>query len=55
MRARAAAGAERERLWARFDDYPGWGNDLDALATRRSIQTAVVVLEPRPNVVAVQS
>jgi F420H(2)-dependent quinone reductase len=48
VRARAASGAEREQLWARFRDYPGWGDDIDAVATRRSIQTAVVVLEPRP-------
>jgi deazaflavin-dependent oxidoreductase (nitroreductase family) len=48
VRARAAAGAERERLWASFRDYPGWGDDLDALAARRSAQTAVVVLQPRP-------
>ena len=47
VRARAATGEERERLWARFRDYPGWGDDLDALAARRSIETAVVVLEPR--------
>lgn len=46
VRARAAAGAERERLWAQFRDYPGWGDDIDALAARRSRQTAVVVLEP---------
>ena len=32
VRARAAAGAERDRLWARFRDYPGWGDDLDRLA-----------------------
>ena len=32
VRARAASGAERERLWATFDDYPGWGSDLGALA-----------------------
>ena len=25
VRARAASGAERERLWATFDEYPGWG------------------------------
>ena len=25
VRARAAVGEERERLWARFGDYPGWG------------------------------
>jgi F420H(2)-dependent quinone reductase len=53
VRAHAAAGAERERLWARFRDFPGWGDDIDALATRRSRQTAVVVLEPRTEVSAV--
>ena len=47
VRARAAAGAERERLWTGFRDYPGWGDDLDALAARRSSERAVVVLEPR--------
>jgi F420H(2)-dependent quinone reductase len=47
VRARAASGAERERLWANFRDYPGWGDDIDALAGRRPRQTAVVVLEPR--------
>ena len=30
VRARAAAGEERERLWATFRDYPGWGDDIDA-------------------------
>jgi len=47
VRARAATGAERERLWVQFRAYPGWGDDIDALAARRSIETAVVVLEPR--------
>jgi len=47
VRARAAIGDERERLWAKFRDYPGWGDDIDALAARRPIETAVVVLEPR--------
>ena len=47
VRARAATGPERERLWARFADFPGWGDDLDALATRRPAETAVVVFEPR--------
>ena len=47
VRARAAVGAERARLWTRFRDYPGWGADLDALAARRPTETAVVVLEPR--------
>jgi hypothetical protein len=40
-------GPERERLWASFHDYPGWGDDLDALAAQRSTERAVVVLEPR--------
>jgi deazaflavin-dependent oxidoreductase (nitroreductase family) len=47
VRARAAAGEERERLWARFaaveDDA-----DIDVLAARRSTRTEVVVLEPAP-------
>jgi deazaflavin-dependent oxidoreductase (nitroreductase family) len=47
VHARAAIGEERERLWATFADYPGWGDDIDALATRRSIDTTVVVFEPR--------
>ena len=47
VRARAATGDERERLWATFRDYPGWGADIDALAAHRSTPTAVVVLEPR--------
>jgi deazaflavin-dependent oxidoreductase (nitroreductase family) len=47
VRARAAVGTDRERLWAGFRDYPGWGADPDALAARRPTQTAVVVLEPR--------
>jgi len=47
VRARAATGAERERLWTQFRDYPGWGDDIDALASRRSRETAVVVFEPR--------
>jgi deazaflavin-dependent oxidoreductase (nitroreductase family) len=42
--ARAAAGDERERLWSRWRDLE---HDLDSYATRRSGETAVVVLEPR--------
>jgi deazaflavin-dependent oxidoreductase (nitroreductase family) len=45
VRARAAAGEERARLWARWRDM---GDDVDAYATLRSSETAVVVLEPRP-------
>jgi deazaflavin-dependent oxidoreductase (nitroreductase family) len=47
VRARAATGVERDRLWARFADFPGWGADIDALASRRLSETAVVVFEPR--------
>ncbi len=47
VRARAATGPERERLWARLGQSTGWGVDLDALAARRPMETAVVVLEPR--------
>ncbi len=46
VRARPAAGEERGRLWARVGDYPGWGDDIDDLATRRSMDTTVVVFEP---------
>jgi deazaflavin-dependent oxidoreductase (nitroreductase family) len=43
VRARAAQRDERSRLWARFRDIDA---DLDAYATRRSSETAVVILEP---------
>jgi len=46
VRARAAYPGERERLWATFNDYPGWGVDIDALAGRRPKQTTIVVFEP---------
>ena len=48
VRARVATGNERGRLWATVRDYPGWGADIDALASGRARETAVVVLEPRP-------
>lgn len=41
--ARAATGAERSRLWARWKELDA---DLDAFASLRSRETAVVVLEP---------
>lgn len=44
VRARAAAGVERERLWA---EYRKLDKGLDGFATRRPTETAVVVLEPR--------
>jgi deazaflavin-dependent oxidoreductase (nitroreductase family) len=44
VRARAAHGEERERLWELFR---GPGDSLDALAKRRPSETDVVILEPR--------
>jgi len=45
VRARAAEGDERARLWARWNEF---GDDVDGYATLRSTETAVVILEPRP-------
>jgi len=45
VRARAAAGDERARLWHRWRAI---GANLDAYAALRSSETAVVVLEPQP-------
>ena len=42
--ARAAAGEERSRLWARWREID---KNLDAYAALRSSETAVVVLEPQ--------
>lgn len=42
--ARAARGAERERLWGRWREV---GKDMDEFAALRSTKTAVVILEPR--------
>jgi len=42
---RAAHGAERERLWSRWREID---KNLDDYAARRSTETAVVILEPRP-------
>jgi F420H(2)-dependent quinone reductase len=47
VRARAAHGEERTRLWDGFRAYSGWGSDVDAYARLRPAETAVVVLEPR--------
>ena len=44
VRARAAKGEERERLWKRFVAVEP---ELDVYADRRSTETPVVVLEPR--------
>jgi deazaflavin-dependent oxidoreductase (nitroreductase family) len=46
VHARAAEGDERARSWAKVRDYSGYGDDVDAYATLRSSETAVVVLEP---------
>ncbi|MDR7276482.1 nitroreductase/quinone reductase family protein [Catenuloplanes atrovinosus] len=44
VRARAAEGAERERLWELYRTVDA---SLDAYAALRPAETAVVVLEPR--------
>ena len=46
VHARAADKDERPRLWARWASYD---KDLDAFAARRSRETAVVILSPRPD------
>jgi deazaflavin-dependent oxidoreductase (nitroreductase family) len=46
VRGRAAEGEERTRLWARWREM---GDDVDGYATLRSSETAVVILEPRPD------
>ena len=43
--ARAAQGEERERLWSRWRQT---NKHLDAYAARRSMETTVVILEPKP-------
>jgi deazaflavin-dependent oxidoreductase (nitroreductase family) len=43
VRAHAAIGPERDRLWARWSEF---GDDYEAYAQLRP-ETAVVVLEPR--------
>jgi deazaflavin-dependent oxidoreductase (nitroreductase family) len=44
VKARAAHGEERERLWSRWQELD---KDLDAYAARRTTETAIVVFEPR--------
>ena len=45
IRARAAAGVERARLWSQIGQREP---NLDGYAAMRSRETAVVVFEPRP-------
>lgn len=45
VHGRAATGDERSRLWARWREID---KNLDGYAARRPSETAVVVLEPRP-------
>ena len=45
VRAHAAEGDERSRLWARWREIEP---NLDGFAARRSSETALVVLAPRP-------
>ena len=44
VRARSAAGEERDRLWQRWIAV---NQDLDAYAGRRTTETPVIVFEPR--------
>jgi len=44
VHGRAAEGAERDRLWARWGEF---SDDYDQWAALRAGETAVVVLEPR--------
>ena len=46
VHGRAATAEERPRLWARWAEYDG-PDKLDSWASRRSRETAVVILEPR--------
>lgn len=46
MTAREARGEERDRLWDRWRSID---RNLDGYAARRSMETAVVVLEPEPD------
>ncbi|WP_280436816.1 nitroreductase/quinone reductase family protein [Nocardia carnea] len=46
VRCREATGAERDRLWAEFPRYNGWGGaDFERHAALRPHGTPVVVLE----------
>jgi deazaflavin-dependent oxidoreductase (nitroreductase family) len=45
VKARAARGEERERLWDRWREVD---KNLDAYAARRSEETAIVIFEPSP-------
>lgn len=45
VRGRPAEAVERDRLW---DIWRGYTPHLDGYATRRSTETAIVILEPRP-------
>lgn len=44
VRASAATGTERTRLWTRWNEF---GDDVDGYATLRTRETAVVVLSPQ--------
>ncbi len=45
--ARVAVGEERDRLWTRFEEFPGWGDDLDTRTQQRTSATPVVVFETK--------
>jgi len=47
VRARKASEAEHDPLWARFDDFPGWGDDLGARVSTRTTNTPIIIFEPQ--------
>lgn len=49
VRARLATGPELERLQARFDDFPGWGDELEARIAHRDVDTPIVIFERENN------
>jgi deazaflavin-dependent oxidoreductase (nitroreductase family) len=46
VKGRATEGEERSRLWDRWREID---TNLDDFAARRSVETAVVILEPSPD------
>lgn len=47
VRARRATDTEDAYLRRRFDEYPGWGDRLDARIQQRDAETPIVVFERR--------
>lgn len=45
VRARRATGSEHDWLLDRFDEFPGWGDALEARIAQRGTATPVVIFE----------